>query len=96
MDLLKAASKKDPQHLVCRVILGHRWNPNGKVEVKGGMFVWIVSCDGCSAERTLHISAYGYNEHNSYKYPDGYTFEGFGQLTREERAKLRRYVMENL
>jgi hypothetical protein len=96
MDLLTAAKKKDPQQLVCRVVLGHRWNPIGKVEIEGGMYIWTVACDGCTTERTLFLDAQGYNDHNSYKYPDGYKFEGFGQLTKAERAQLRRYVMENL
>lgn len=96
MDLLEEARKKDTQHLICRAVLGHRWNPNGKVEVKGGMYLWTVTCDGCGATRTLHISAYGYNEHNSYVRPDGYDFEGFGHLTREDLAKIRRLVMEQL
>jgi hypothetical protein len=96
MDLLEAAKKKDPQHLICRAVLGHRWNPNGQVEIEGGMYLWAVTCDGCGTVRTLHISAHGYNEHNSYNRPDGYDFVGFGRLNRDELARLRRFVMEQI
>lgn len=96
MDLLKEAAEKNIEYLICRAVLGHRWNPNGKVEIVRGMYLWTVGCDGCNATRTLHISAVGYNEHNSYVRPDGYDFEGFGHLRRDDLAKLRRFVMEHM
>lgn len=95
-DLLQEAAKKDISHLICRAVLGHRWNPDGRVEIVRGMYLWTVTCDGCGCERTLHISAFGFNEHNSYARPEGYDFEGFGHLRREDLAKLRRFVMEHM
>lgn len=93
-DLLKAAAEKSIDQLTCRAVLGHRWNENkGGVKSDGGFYFWRVPCDRCDTVRILKITGDGYRDGNSYVYSDGYIFEGFGHLTKDDLAALRSYVM---
>lgn len=95
--LLELADTKPTEYLVCRALLGHSWNENrGTVVEDGGMYLWAVPCYRCTTVRTIRINWDGERKGNSYKWPDGYKFEGYSWLDKTALGRLRVVAIQRL
>lgn len=90
-DVDGALSTMEPDHLACRY-RRHAWDPYTARAVPGG-YAEVLVCTRCGTRRHTVLTRRFAVASVRYDYPDGYLVTGLGQLTGEDRDRLRRAVI---
>jgi hypothetical protein len=77
----------DKNFLFCRS-MGHNWAPY-TVYKEGRLFESILHCSRCDGYRHQYITLAGKIAKCWYTYAAGYLIAGWGQMSADDRAKIR-------
>lgn len=89
-----ALARMDEAFLQCRDF-GHGWQPYTARRVAEG-YESVLRCARCWTVRVRLIGMRGQVLRTGYDYPDGYRVHGLGQLTGDDRGRLRLASIERL
>lgn len=82
-----------PQQRLCRDLM-HAWQPSTAYRI-GIHYVRELVCLRCSSEKIQTLDLHGYIVRSEYLYQPGYLNPGGGRATREARAEMRTWNLEN-